>query len=73
MRLTEKQKANINNMDAELALDTLHECAERLGLVSVKEYCDIMGVKRRTVYSHIEQNKIESIDFCGSKLIIINS
>ena len=72
MKLTDNQKANINDIDSELALDILHECAERLGLVSVSEYCKIMGCKKRTVYLQIEQNKIKSIDFCGNKLIIIN-
>lgn len=73
MKLTENQKANINNIDSELALDILHECAERLGIVSVSQYCEIMGCKKRTVYIQIEQNKIKSIDFCGNKLIVINN
>ena len=73
MKLTDKQKASINQMDAEMATETLHECAERLGLVSVDEYSQIMCMKKRTIYDHIEKKLIKSIEFCESKLIIINN
>lgn len=60
-------------MDAEMATETLHECAERLGLVPVDEYAKIMCTNRRTVYDHIQKLKIKKIDFCGSVLIPINA
>ena len=73
MKLTDKQKSAINQMDAEIATETLHECAERLGLVTVDEYAKIMCTNRRTVYDHIQKGKIKKIDFCGSVLIPINN
>jgi hypothetical protein len=50
MALTDKQKTAIQNLDAETALETMHECAERLGLVTVDEYEAITGNKKRSVY-----------------------
>jgi len=72
MKLTDLQKQAINKMDAEMATETLHECAERLGLVPVDEYAKIHGMRNRTVYDHIQKGKIQKIDFCGSVLIPIN-
>lgn len=72
MKLTDKQRAAINQIDAEMATETLHECAERLGLVSVDEYSKIMCMNKRTIYDHIEKKLIKCIEFCGFKLIIIN-
>ncbi len=53
--LTEMQKANINNLDTETCLEIMHECAERLGVVSVDEYQAIVGKPRRTMST--EQSK----------------
>lgn len=72
MKLTDKQKAAINKMDAELAIETLHECAERLGLVGVDDYAKIICMNKRTIYDHIQKGKIKKIDFCGVVLIPIN-
>ena len=72
MKLTEAQRNNINRFDTELALDNLHECAERLGLVSVKEYCEIMGAKKLTVYGHVAQNKLRHTRLSEHIFIIIN-
>lgn len=38
MALTEKQIAAIHKLDAQTALETMHECAERLGLVTYRGY-----------------------------------
>lgn len=72
MKLTDKEKAEIHQLDTDRCIELLHECAERLGLVSVGEYCEIMHMNRRTVYDHIDKGKIKCVDFCGSKLIVIN-
>lgn len=73
MKLTDNERAIIQKMDVEKCTDLLHECAERLGLVSVNEYSKIMAQNKRTVYDHIVNRKIQSIEFCDSKLIIINN
>jgi hypothetical protein len=73
MPLTDKQIANINKLDADTAIEILHECAERLGLVSVKQYCSIMNENRRTVYHHIKLNKIKHLTIGENILISINS
>ena len=72
MKLTQAEITTIHKIDAEKAIGILHECAERLGLVSVGEFQQIIGMKRRTIYDHIAKGKVTAIDFCGSKLIIIN-
>ena len=72
MKLTDTEKTAIQKLDAEKCTDLLHECAERLGLVSVGEFEKISGMKRRTIYDHLDSGKLTEINFCGSKLIVIN-
>lgn len=72
VKLTELQKQKIQHFDAEMATELLHECAERLGLVTVCEYCLMTKEPRRTVYDRIKNNKITNTEFCGQKLIILN-
>lgn len=72
MTLTEQQKQNIHSLDTDTILEIMHECAERLGIVSVDEYCKIMGHKRRTVYKKIKDGKIKSITIAGHIFPVIN-
>jgi hypothetical protein len=72
MALTDKQIDYIQKLDAQTALDTMHECAERLGLVSVDEYCVIMGVKRRTVYKAAKDNKLIKFEISGHIFLAVN-
>jgi hypothetical protein len=57
--LTTAQKNNINNLNIETCLEIMHECAERVGCVSVKIYCEITGEKRRTVYQKMNDGRIK--------------
>lgn len=72
MKLTQTEITAIHKLDTEKAIELLHECAERLGLVSVGEFQVISGINKRTIYDHISNGKITSITFCNSKLIVIN-
>ena len=71
--LTEQQRNNINKLDSETVIEILNECIERLGVVSIKEYINITGEKKRTVYWKIKHNKIRFIEIDANKYIIINS
>lgn len=71
--LTEKQIENLSKLDPDTLIQIMHECAEVLGLVSVDEYCKILGVKRRTAYEHIKIGKIKSIIINNHIFAIINS
>lgn len=73
MKLTDKQIQNINKLDTDTALEILHECAERLGLVTVKQYCSITSKNRRTVYSHITNKQLKHTSIDGNIYIIINT
>lgn len=46
---------------------------ESLGIVTVSEYIEISMEKNRTVYDHIEKEKIRSTNLLNQKVIIINS
>ena len=72
MKLTDNEKANIQKLDTEKCIEILHECAERLGLVTVDEYSKIMCTNKRTIYDHIKKGKLKNIQFCETLLIIIN-
>jgi len=72
MKLTVKQKRNIQNLDTETTIELLHECAERLGLVTVSEYCKIMNRKKRVTYLDIENEKIKTVTFGGVIYCVIN-
>jgi len=70
--LTEKQIQNIHKLDAQTCKAIMHECAERLGVVSVKEFCKILNMPRRTVYDFMERGKIQYITISEHKFPIIN-
>lgn len=72
MPLTDKQIEAIHKLDAQTALDTMHECAERLGLVSVIEFETITGVKRRTTYQAIADKKKMHFELSGHVFPAIN-
>ena len=73
MKLTQKQKDNIRDLDCEIIEEIMHECAENLGLVTVAQYNDLFKVPKRTIYDQIKANKIKSLTLCGIVLIIINN
>ena len=72
MALTEKQKKAIHKLDAQTALETMHECAERLGLVTVGEFESITGENRRTVYQAIKDKKKMHFEISGHVFPAIN-
>ena len=72
MALTEKQIAAIHKLDAQTALETMHECAERLGLVTVEEYCKIVGEGKRTAYKAAKENKKMKFEISGHIFLAIN-
>lgn len=72
MPLTIQQKQNISRLDADTAIEIMHECAERLGAVSVEEYCKIMGKRKRAVYYAIENKKIKCVSFADRDFPCIN-
>lgn len=71
--LTENHKANINRLDAQTCIEIMHECAERLGMVDIETYMLALGVKRRTVYEHIESGKVKSFKIGKHKFPCINT
>jgi hypothetical protein len=73
MGLTKEQKQNLHQLDTDTCVEILHECAERLGLVDVSTYCEVMGRKKRSVYYAIEEGRIPCIEIGKQKLLIINS
>lgn len=70
--LTQKQIKNIHSLDAATALEIMHECAERLAVVSVQEYAEIMQIPRRTVYAKMESGSILFFNLGIHKLPVIN-
>ena len=72
MPLTDKQINAIHKLDAQTALQTMHECAERLGLVTVEEYSKIMFEGKRTVYQAIKDNKKMHFELSGHVFPAIN-
>jgi predicted DNA-binding transcriptional regulator AlpA len=59
--LTQIQIRNIHNLDTNTQIEILRECAEALGIVSMDEYCEVIGMKRRNVYYQIKEKKIKSL------------
>jgi hypothetical protein len=72
MPLTDKQITAIQRLDAQTALETMHECAERLGLTSVDDYCTVMGGKKRTRYQDAKDGKIMKFELSGHIFLAIN-
>lgn len=69
--LNDLQKANINRLPAQMCVDIMHECAERLGLVSMET--EITGEKRRTVYDRMNSGKILNLEIGRHKFPCINT
>lgn len=72
MALTDKQIAAIHKLDAQTALETMHECAERLGLVTVEEYCKIVGEGKRATYQAAKDNQKMKFELSGHIFLAIN-
>lgn len=72
MAITDKQIANIQNLDSQAVLEIMHECAERLGLVTVEEYSQIIGVGKRKVYQDIKDKKKMHFEISGHVFAVIN-
>lgn len=72
MALTDKQIAAIHKLDAQTALDTMRECAERLGLTSVNEYAKLMGERPRTIYKAAKDNQKMKFELSGHIFLAIN-
>lgn len=72
MSLTQSQIKNIHKLNRQITQQVLHECVERLGLVSVADFCKITGYNRRTTYDHIKNKKILSLVISNHIFIILN-
>ena len=70
--LTKEQIRNIHKLDADTCIEIMHECAERLGVVTVDDYVKILAVKRRTAYSNIERGAVKYVVIAGKKFPCIN-
>lgn len=62
-------KQVINQLDAQQCIGVLHECAERLGLVSVDIASEVLCIKKRTLYQQVKNKRVLSIEI-GQKIFI---
>ena len=69
---TEKIKQAITLLDATSCIEVLHECAERLGLVSVDEAVEILCVPKRTLYQRVKDGKMLTIEMGNKIFVCIN-
>jgi len=67
MALTEKQKNNIMNLDADTLAEIMHECADQF--MRVQDYHDVTGMPVRTIYDKIASKELKSIEIFGIKVI----
>ena len=72
MALTDKQIAAIHKLDAQTALDTMRECADRLGLVTVPEYSKIMNEGKRASYNAAKRGEKMKFELSGHIFLAIN-
>ena len=70
--LTDTQIKNIHKLDAVTCLQIMHECAERLGIVSIDDYSKIMCMPRRTIYAKMDKTQIPYFEISEHKFPIIN-
>ena len=59
-----------NNL--ELSMFMLRECAEDVGLVSVSEYCEVLGGSKRTIQDRLKKGNMEYIEISGSRFPCVN-
>ena len=70
--LTKQQIQNIHKLDTDTLIEIMHECAERLGVVTVDDYVKVLGVKRRTTYASLERGAVKHVIIAGKKFPCIN-
>jgi hypothetical protein len=70
--ITEQQKNNIHKLSVDDCLEIMHECAERVGLVSIEKYQEVMQIPRRTIYFYMDNNKLKYFKIDKHKFPIIN-
>jgi hypothetical protein len=70
--ITTTQINNIHKLSSDDCLLIMHECAERLGCVSVDQYSKIMNVPRRTIYLKMSENKLKYFAIDNHKFPLIN-
>lgn len=71
-KLTTNQIAKLHELDKDMVIEIMHECAEILGVVSVKEYFDATCFARRTVYDYMQSGKLKYFSLSGHKFPVIN-
>jgi len=72
MPITPKQIKNLARLDTDTLIEILHICANCLGAVSVEEYCQVLGKKKRAVYYAISEKRVKFVEIGGVKFPLIN-
>ena len=63
---------NLHRLSVDDCLLIMHECAERIGLVDVDEYCSITMKGKRATYYNMKQGKIKYFEISGKKYPCVN-
>jgi len=71
--ITQDLITKINTLSTDDCLLILHELEERLGIVSINEYCNIMNVGKRATYYNMVNGKVKYFSIGKKKLPLINS
>ena len=66
------QIRNIIGDNLELSMFILRECAEDVGIASVSDYCEVLGVSKRTIQDRLKKDKMDYINISGIKFPCIN-
>ena len=66
------QIRNIVGDNTELSLYLLRECAEDVGLVSISDYCEILGVKKRTIQDRLKKGNMQCLEISKQRFPCVN-
>lgn len=56
--LTDFEKSELYQKDAQTCMEIMHICADNLGAMSMDNYCKATCKSKRTIYDQISRNKI---------------
>jgi len=73
MPLTEKQKVNIEKLDRDTIIEILDICTEKLGIMSIDQYCKLEGITRRRFYYEKTKGKIKTFRIDNYEFPIFNN
>jgi hypothetical protein len=62
----------IRELDTQMCIEVMHECAGRCGMVDINQAQDALGIKKRAIYNRMNDGKLLHFDIGIHKFPCMN-